>query len=297
MSEPPPCSLLEEVGGHVLTVDMEDWYMEAPPSRWGRFAERVERDTGRVLDVLDRHGVRATFFVLGWLAERHPALVRGVAEAGHEVALHGMLHSPAYAMTRAAFAEDLRRCRDAVERAAGTPAVGYRAPYFSVGRRSQWALEAVRKAGLLYDASVFPVWHFRYGWPGASPAPHVRRLEAGDLAVLPVATWPALRGAVRLNLPFGGGAYLRLLPYDLVAAGVRWWARRGIPAVLYFHPWELDPDQPRMRGPAMFRLRHYLGLRCLEGKLERLLTDFRFTCAERLARAVLGRVRRRRAPT
>ena len=270
---------------NILTIDLEDWYMEAPPRKWDSFEDRIEEDTRKVLDLLSRHDVRATFFVLGYIARRHPALIRQVAEAGHEVALHGMVHDLVYEKDASEFAEELCRAKEIVEDAAGVQAWGFRAPYFSIVRRSLWALPVIASCGMVYDSSIFPTWHFRYGIPGWPPFPGRIDLTPyggeGLLAEIPIST---LRVA-GLHVPFSGGGYLRMLPRSVVARGVRSLNRRGHPAVLYFHPWEIDPQQPHMWGPAGFRFRHYVGLRGMRDKLDRLLGEFSFiTAAEFVSR-------------
>jgi polysaccharide deacetylase family protein (PEP-CTERM system associated) len=262
---------------NILTIDLEDWYMEAPVRRWRSFPDRVEPDTEALLELLARHGARATFFVLGCLAERHPGLVKRVAQCGHEIALHGLWHDMVYEKTPARFGEELRRARALVEQAAGTHVRGFRAPYFSIIRRSLWALPIIASCGLTYDSSIFPTWHFRYGIPGWRRFPHRIDLSrfggSGTLLEIPIST-VRLAG---LHLPFSGGAYLRLLPYRLVCRAIRSLNAQGHPAVVYLHPWELDPEQPHMGGAALFRLRHYVGLRRVRKKLERMLHDFQFT--------------------
>jgi len=264
---------------NILTVDLEDWYMEAPRRRWGRFAPRIEADTEAVLDLLLRHRVRATFFVLGYIALKHPAVVRRIAAAGHEVAVHGMFHEPVYAMRPGRFRRDLLQCRRIVEAAAGAGVRGFRAPYFSVTRRSLWALRIVAECGLTYDSSIFPVWHFRYGIPAWPAGPTALNLDVrgGDRTLVEIPLSVVRLGG--LPVPFCGGGYLRLLPVPMVMRAIRSLNRKGLPAVVYFHPWELDPGQPHVGGPAGFRLRHYVGLRAMRGKLERLLGEFPFVGA------------------
>jgi len=264
---------------NILTVDVEDWYMEAPRRHWARFAPRIEADVEAVFDLLGRHGLRATFFVLGSIAERHPGLVRAIACEGHEVGLHGMFHEPAYAMCPDRFRRDLVRCRRIVEAAAGVRVQGFRAPYFSVIRRSLWALRVVAECGLTYDSSIFPVWHFRYGipaWP-AGPALLALPTAGGRRSLVEIPLSVVRVGSLRI--PFCGGGYLRLLPVEIVRRAIRSLNRKGLPAVVYFHPWELDPGQPHVGGPAGFRLRHYLGLRAMRAKLDRVLGEFPFTTA------------------
>ena len=255
--------------------------MEAPREQWRRFPERIARNVDETLRLLARHDAKATFFVLGCVAERHPMFVKEIALAGHEVALHGMWHHPVYDELPQHFAEDLRRAKAIVESAAGVAVRGFRAPYFSITRRSLWALPILRDCGFEYDSSIFPIRHFRYGIPGWQTAPHRINLTlfggTGEIIEIPIST-VRIAG---LRIPFSGGAYLRMLPQRLVARWIRKLNARNLPAVVYFHPWELDPLQPRIKGPAFFRFRHYTGLRKMREKLEHLLSAFRFTTAVR----------------
>lgn len=267
---------------NAMTVDVEDYFQVSAFDRtvrredWERLPSRVSANTGRVLDLLADAGVQATFFVLGWIAERYPGLVRAIASRGHEVASHGYAHALVYDMTPAAFRADVRRAKAALEDAGAGPIVGFRAPSYSITRASLWAIDVLIEEGFEYDASVYPIHHDRYGIPGAPRHPHRIDSTSGALWELPGAT-------VRLggqNLPIGGGGYFRLLPYA--------WTRRGIrsvndrerqPVVFYIHPWELDPEQPRLPGTAMSRLRHYRNLDKTEGRLRRLLNEFCFAPA------------------
>ena len=266
---------------NILTIDLEDWYMEAPREQWSRFPERIVRSVDDTLKLLARYDAKATFFVLGCVAERHRALIKEIALAGHEVALHGMWHHPIYTETPSHFTEDVRRAKEIVESAAGVKVHGFRAPYCSITRRSLWALPILREIGFEYDSSIFPIRHFRYGIPGWQTAPHRINLTlfggSGEIIELPIST-------VRIagvNLPFSGGAYLRMLPIKLVMRWIKSLNERDIPAVIYFHPWELDPLQPHMQGRALFRFRHYTGLRRFKEKLERALGEFKFNTAMR----------------
>jgi polysaccharide deacetylase family protein (PEP-CTERM system associated) len=221
-------------------------------------------------------GVTATFFTLGWVAERFPALVRRIAEAGHEIASHGYAHRLVYQTTRDEFADDLRRARTAIEAACGMPVLGYRAPSYSITRDSLWALDVLLEQGYVYDASVFPIHHDRYGIPDAPRHPYRIRRPLGELWELPGST-VQVGGQ---NLPIAGGGYFRLLPYSWTRWGIRRVnERERQPAIFYLHPWEIDPDQPRIEASTLSRFRHYRNLAKTESRLRRLLSEFRFGSA------------------
>ena len=272
---------------NAMTIDVEDYFHVAAfadivsPDQWPSFESRVCQNTDRILEMLGEAEVHATFFVLGWVAERFPDLVKRIHQAGHELASHSYDHALVYDKTPDEFRQDLRRAKAAIEQASGVVVTGYRAPSFSVVERSLWALDVLVDEGYSYDSSIYPIRHDRYGIP--SWPRHIQRLErqGGRLWELPGSTVNYLG----LNWPMGGGGYFRLLPY--------WWTRRGIrtlngtegrPAVFYLHPWEIDPDQPRLRAGAVSRFRHYRNLDQTEPRLRRLLAEFRFgTIAEVLA--------------
>ena len=259
-----------------MSVDLEDYFhVEAfadriPRSNWDTFPVRVRQNTERVLALFERHHCRATFFVLGWVAERDPSLIRQVAQAGHEIACHSYFHYRVNTLTPDQFREDLRRARTAIEDAAGVRVLGFRAPTFSIVKESLWALDVLAEEGFEYDSSIFPVHHDRYGIPDAPRFPHWRELASGRaICEVPMAT-------VRLgqhNLPAAGGGYLRLLPMRYTR-----WAINRIhshdhqPAVLYFHPWEVDPEQPRLPANWKTRIRHYTGLSKAAARLDEILT-------------------------
>lgn len=272
---------------NAFSVDVEDYFhVEAfrhivDPADWPSMEQRVEPNTRRLLDLLDRFDVRATFFVLGWVAEHRPGLVADIHGAGHELAIHGYDHRPITVMTPSELREDIRRAKGLVEDITGEAVLGYRAPTYSVVKDTLWALDVMVEEGLGYDSSIFPIVHDRYGIPDADRHPWVERRNGGQLVEYPIST-------VRLlgrNLPFVGGGYLRLFPM----AYVRWGMRRvtgkeGRPLILYVHPWELDPEQPRMDVGRLARLRHYGGLDRTERRLQELLQGFRFGTV----RSVLG---------
>jgi polysaccharide deacetylase family protein (PEP-CTERM system associated) len=264
---------------NAMSVDVEDYYHVSvfdgvvPRHRWADLPSRVCRNTERLLEIFDGAGVRATFFVLGCVAEQHPALVRRIAAAGHEVASHGYGHRLVYDQTPEAFREDVRRGKRLLEDATGHAVHGYRAPSYSITARSLWALDILIGEGFTYDTSIFPIVHDRYGIPVSSRRPYAVSRPQGTLTEVPGST-------VRVgpwNLPVAGGGYFRLLPYA--------WTRWGIArlnnleresAVFYLHPWEIDPDQPRLPAAWLGRFRHYRNLDRTAGRLESLLREFRF---------------------
>jgi polysaccharide deacetylase family protein (PEP-CTERM system associated) len=275
---------------NALTIDVEDYFqVEAyasvvPRSRWGELAARVEWNTQRLLRLLDDCRAKATFFVLGWVADRYPELIRRIAEAGHELASHGFWHRLTYHLSPAGFREDLCLSLAAIRAAAPRAEIcGYRAPSFSITPGSQWALDILQELGFQYDASVFPVrGHDLYGFPGAPRFAY--RVRPG-LCEIPPST---VRWLGR-NWPVAGGGYFRLLPLWLTCRAIRAINAEGQPAVVYVHPWELDPDQPRIRqAPLRSRFRHRLNLARTEGRLRALLERFAFGPIQDVFRAQLA---------
>lgn len=265
---------------NALTFDVEEYFhaeaFAAVVSRdqWAGLESRVVRSTERILELLAESRTRATFFVLGWVGERHPALVRAIQSQGHEVACHGYGHQMITRQSRAEFSLDLDRAKAAVEDAAGVAVIGYRAPTFSVVRETLWSLEVLAEAGFCYDSSIFPIVHDRYGIAEAPRFPHRRRAGPGvTIAEFPLSTVSRLGW----RFPVAGGGYFRILPYSLTA-----WALRGLnrqerqPAIVYLHPWEIDPGQPRLAVSRRTQFRHAVNTRGTESKLRRLLREFRF---------------------
>jgi polysaccharide deacetylase family protein (PEP-CTERM system associated) len=274
---------------NMLTIDVEEYFHATvferviPRSEWDELESRVCASTDRLLVILDRAGVRATFFVLGWVAERYPTLVRRIAAAGHEIASHGYGHGLIYHDSPEAFRADLRRSKRAIEAAAGVQVFGYRAPSYSITAQSLWALDVLIEEGYQYDASIFPIHHDRYGI--ASSPRHAYRIwrRHGSLWELPGST-VRLGG---LNLPVAGGGYFRLLPYAWTKWGIdRVNRTEGQPVVFYLHPWEIDPHQPRVPLPKLTSLRHYGNLNRTESRLERLLADFQFDAISSVSQIV-----------
>lgn len=263
---------------NAMSVDVEDYFQvsafDGVVSRgnWDQYESRVVANTRRLLDLLDRTKTTSTFFILGWVAERHASLVREIVAQGHEVASHGYNHQLAYLLTPQQFREDVRSAKATLEAVAGRPVLGYRAPSYSIVSSNLWALDVLIEEGYVYDASIFPIRHDRYGIPDATRHIHELKRPTGTLLEFPVST-------VRMgniNLPVTGGGYFRLLPYQWTTWGIRRVNNEGQPAMFYVHPWEIDPDQPRMDVGRLTRVRHYGGLSSTEQRLAKLLQQFRF---------------------
>ena len=276
---PPPGA-----SANSLTVDVEDWFhileVGGPgPSEWPRLPARVEANTDRLLQLLSEHGVRATFFVLGWVAERHQSLVRRIAAAGHEVSTHGYGHELVHAMGKERFRHDLQRSIDLIQAQSGRRVLGHRAAGFSLTPQSLWAFDVLAEEGLVYDASVCPAAHGHGGLPGYPLHPYAQPCRGGrtiwefPVSCLSLGPW---------RLPFAGGGYLRLLPYALIARQIRRLNRTGHPAVVYVHPREVDPGHPRLPMPLVRRFKSYVNLSTTLPKLARLLRDFQFQPLARL---------------
>lgn len=270
---------------NVMSVDVEDYFQVGafehtiPRSEWVRWPCRVEANIERILALFERHDIKATFFTLGWIAERYPHVVRGIVDAGHELASHGYGHQRATALTSAEFREDVTRAKSLLEDISGNAVNGYRAPSFSIGGGNLWALDVLAETGHRYSSSIYPISHDHYGMPDAPRFPY-RPAQCASLLEMPPTTvkW---RGR---NLPAAGGGFFRLLPY----AASNWLINRvnkadQRPAMFYFHPWEVDPQQPRVPGaPFKSRFRHYVNLGRMEAKLDRLCTDFRWGRADQV---------------
>lgn len=281
-----------------LSVDVEDWFQVGAFERaidrhsWDSLPGRVERNVEKILELFGLAGVQATFFTLGWVAQRHPGLMRRIVAGGHELASHGWDHARVFSLGPTAFASDVARARKALENAAGVAVIGYRAPSFSIDQRTPWAYPVLAEQGYVYSSSVAPVAHDHYGWRSA-PRFAFRPLDGSDLVELPVTT-AELAGR---RLAAGGGGFFRVLPYAFTR-----WAIRQVnlanrrPAVFYFHPWEIDPDQPRVsHAPLRSRLRHYTNLTGMAAKLERLLREFRWGRIDQLVQQQAGTVLERAA--
>ena len=265
---------------NALTFDIEEYFhaevfaRTLSPEEWPSLASRVVDTTERLLDILDYADVRATFFILGWIADRYPTLVQDIAGRGHEIACHGYGHQMIQRQSRLEFAKDLQQAKTAIEDAAGTAVIGYRAPTFSVVRETLWSLEVLWEAGFQYDSSIFPIVHDRYGIPDAPRFPHRVPITNGHgIVEFPLSTITFLGR----RLPVAGGGYFRLLPYSVTRRAIQHLNKREQqPAIVYLHPWELDVHQPKVRVGWLSQLRHSINTHSTEGKLRRLLRDFRF---------------------
>lgn len=268
---------------HLFTVDVEDYFQVyafekyVDRSAWDSFESRVDRNTGVILDLLARHGATGTFFILGWVADKHPHVVRRIADAGHEIASHGWWHRKITSLTPREFREDARASRAILEQVSGYPVHGYRAPSFSITPGREWAFDVLLETGYRYDSSLFPIRRMNYGYPSTPPIPHVIHRPSGDLIEFPLAT---TRMGGR-TLPAAGGGYFRHFPYALTRRCFREHDEAGIPGVFYIHPWEIDEEQPRIKTSLLTRVRHYRNISKSAARLDRLLGEFRFTSVSR----------------
>lgn len=264
---------------NALTIDLEDYYQVTAFSDdrgmdgWESHASRIEANTIRLLELLASADCHATFFAVGWVADKYPSLIREVAAAGHEVACHSYQHRLVYSLTAAEFRDDTRRAKDALEQAGGVQVRGYRAPSFSITRETPWAFEVLAELGFIYDSSIFPIKHLDYGMPDAPRFPFQVKTLAGQIVEFPM---PTLEVA-GMRSPFGGGAYFRLLPYRYTRWAIRHVNQAEKQSIcFYLHPWEIDTSQPRMAGSLTSQARQYFGLRRTEANLRRILHDVEF---------------------
>lgn len=257
-----------------LTIDFEDWYqgLEIPHTDWAQYEDRIGRSGRRLLELLAEAGTRATFFVLGYVAERHPDLVKEIRSAGHELGTHGYSHTLIYKQSPALFKEELTRSVRVIEDLTGERVLGHRAPFFSITKESLWALDILRELGLRYDSSIFPVKNYRYGIEDAPRWPHALDVDGKALIEFPITTWRVMG----MNVPVAGGAYFRIYPYALTKTALATVERSGHPFVFYLHPWEVDAEHPRIALPRRIAVTHYFNLAATESRLRRLLRDFRF---------------------
>lgn len=277
---------------NALSVDVEDWFQVGAfenvisRSDWDACECRVERNTDALLAMFEAASIKATFFTLGWVAERYPALIRRIADAGHELGNHGQNHDRVFTFTPQQFAADLERSRKAIEDAAGVAVRGYRAPSFSINPHTPWAHEVMAEQGYSYSSSINPIKHDHYGWPDA-PRFAFHPLLDSELVEIPVTT--AMLGKKRIAA--GGGGFFRLLPYGYSRWAIRQVNADARPGIIYFHPWEIDPDQPRVaNAPIKSKLRHYSNLDAMAGKLQRLMADFKWDRLDRIVESEKARI-------
>lgn len=263
---------------HFFTVDVEEYFQVqalesvVTAAEWLSRPTRVGASVDALLEALDRHRVQGTFFTLGWLAKYRPEVVRAIANAGHEVASHGFRHERVTGLTPHRFREDIRSSKHALEDLTGRVVLGYRAPSFSIVPGCEWAFDVLVEEGYRYDSSIFPIRRRGYGYPSAPRAPYVINRPSGTLAEFPLATVSLFR----LSIPAAGGGYMRQFPFGLIRRAFREAGQRGEPGTFYIHPWELDPQQPRLPVSRLTYVRHYRGLATTAVKLEKLLTEFAF---------------------
>lgn len=263
---------------HFFTVDVEEYFQVvalapyAPMSKWESFESRVEASIDQLLELMAAHGALGTFFTVGWVAERHPEMVRRIAAAGHELASHTYDHVRITHQTPNAFRESVRRTKRVIEDITGAPVLGFRAPSFSIVRGTEWALDVLIEEGHTYDSSLFPVSRRGYGYVGGGRDPYWIDRPVGRLKEFP----PATLSVLGRTIPAAGGAYFRILPFALVRSALSASGRRGAPGTFYIHPWEWDPRQPRLDVPLLTRIRHYSGQGRVLERLERLLQLFAF---------------------
>ncbi|MBD3676019.1 MAG: DUF3473 domain-containing protein [Planctomycetaceae bacterium] len=266
---------------NAFTVDVEDYFQvsafakEVPTSQWDQYQLRVVPNTLRILDLMEKHQVRGTFFVLGWVADKEPQLVREIANRGHEIGTHSYWHRLVYEQTPTEFADDLQQSIDILQEITGQPITSYRAPSFSITARSQWALSILKDSNIQFDSSIFPIVHDRYGVPDAEPRPHQIQLEPDGPTINEFP--PSVHRKWSLNLPISGGGYFRLYPYPMSRHLLRKVnSQHFSPFMFYIHPWEVDPEQPRVKSSLRSRFRHYQNLKTTLPKLDKLLQTFRF---------------------
>jgi polysaccharide deacetylase family protein (PEP-CTERM system associated) len=265
---------------NAFSVDFEDWYQcleVIPLSSWGGYESRIERNAHRMLDLLDGGDIKATFFILGYTAEKYPHLIKEIHNRGHMLGTHGYSHRQVYKMKRAEFAEELKKAIGFVSDITGCRVYGFRAPIFSIVSESLWALDILLEQGLIYDSSIYPVLNYRYGIVSNERFVHILTTPGGrNITEIPIA---AAR-YFNLNVPVGGGAYLRILPYAVTRAGLKKINNEGQPFVFYIHPWEIDPGHPKIELPFRISATHYFNLKATTGRLKKLFGDFRFAPIE-----------------
>lgn len=264
---------------NALTVDVEDYFMVSAFSdivkfdEWNNYESRVEKNVYIILDTLEKFSTKASFFILGWLARRYPKLVRDIYEAGHEIASHGYNHKVLYNLSPAEFRDDIKVSKKILEDIVGDRIYGYRAPSYSISKTTLWALDILVEEGFIYDSSIFPIFHDIYGFPGSKRSPHMIQTGSGSIMEFP----PSTIRILGINIPVAGGGYLRLLPFEFIKYSIkRLNEKEKTMAVIYFHPWEIDVDQPRLKACLKSRFRHYINLHKTLSKIEGLLKNFKF---------------------
>jgi polysaccharide deacetylase family protein (PEP-CTERM system associated) len=266
--------MVQKIFTNALTIDFEDWYqgLEIPYSEWHKFEDRIDFVGNKVLQILDEADTKATFFMLGYIAEKHPAIVGRIKAEGHEIATHGFSHTLIYKQKPEVYREEMQRAVGFLENLTGEKVVGHRAPFFSITKDSLWALDILGELGIRYDSSIFPVLNYRYGIAGAPRFPYEIERGAHKFMEFPVST---LKFG-KVTLPIAGGAYFRIYPYALSKQFLKTVNRSGQPFTFYLHPWELDPEHPRIPLPRRIAATHYFNLSSTERRFRKLLNDFKF---------------------
>lgn len=266
---------------NVLSIDCEDWFhgLEIGVEHWHKFENRIERDNSKLLDLLEETGTKATFFILGYVAERFPQLVKEIARRGHEIGSHGYSHQFVYRQSPNEFRQEMIKSLEILEKLSGEKILSYRAPFFSITQSSLWALEILGNLGILFDSSIFPVINYRYGIPQAPRFPHwIDTKNASKILEFPISTIRILGK----NIPIAGGAYFRIFPYQFIKAGIKSLNKKNQPVIFYLHPWEIDPEHPKIKLPRRISLTHYYNLSQTEAKFKNLLRDFKFIPLKRV---------------
>lgn len=267
---------------NALTIDIEDYYQVSnfehlvERGEWDSYESRVVNNTRKILGILDETNTKATFFILGWTAEKFPELVKEIDQRGHEVASHGYWHRLVYEMSKEEFRDDLERSLRVLGSLTGKKILGFRAPSCSITKDSLWAFDILKEKGLEYDASIFPIHHDRYGIPGANR--YIHKLQNSGMTEVPFSTIELLGQ----NIPVAGGGYFRLYPYWFTKWAIKKINSEGHPVLVYIHPWEIDPEQPRIKSGALATFRHYVNIKNNESKIRKLLRDFKFTMIKEL---------------
>ena len=265
---------------NALTVDVEDYFQvsafagNVDVGKWDKYESRVKANTDKLVELFSRHNYKATFFILGWVAERYPSIVKAIQSDGHEIACHGYSHQLIYNQSQQLFREETLKAKKILEDIAQVPVIGYRAASYSITNKSLWALDILAEAGFTYDSSIFPVRHDRYGIPGAEDKPHLLTTPEGhNLVEFPISTKPVFG----YRLPIGGGGYFRIYPYTFSRMALNSVNKKQQPFIFYLHPWEVDPQQPKIKTNWLSKFRHYNNLAKCEQRLDNSLRDFRLS--------------------
>lgn len=260
---------------NVLSIDCEDWFhgLEIGVANWHKFENRIEKNLLKLSNLLEEVGTKATFFILGYVAEKFPQLVEEIARRGHEIGSHGYSHQFVYRQSPNEFRQEMIKSLEILEKLSGEKILSYRAPFFSITQSSLWALEILGDLGILFDSSIFPVINYRYGIPQAPRFPHwIDTKNASKILEFPISTIRILGK----NIPIAGGAYFRIFPYQFIKAGIKSLNKKNQPVIFYLHPWEIDPEHPKIKLPRRISLTHYYNLSQTEAKFKNLLRDFKF---------------------